>query len=61
MVRDVGLAEELARDLLEKLGRREEALVEWERAASLTHNSRERKLLLARAAANQPGHELPKS
>ena len=41
-------------DLLEKLGRREEALVEWERAASLTQNSRERKLLLARAAANQP-------
>jgi RNA polymerase sigma factor (sigma-70 family) len=38
-------------DLLAKLGRFEEARPEFERAASLTRNSRERQLLLARAAA----------
>jgi RNA polymerase sigma factor (sigma-70 family) len=38
-------------DLLEKLGRREEARAEFERAASLTRNARERTLLLERAAA----------
>ena len=36
-------------DLLAKLGRRDEARVEFERAASLTRNARERALLLARA------------
>jgi RNA polymerase sigma factor (sigma-70 family) len=36
-------------DLLEKLGRREEACGEFERAASLTRNARERELLLTRA------------
>ncbi|HEY4316497.1 MAG TPA: RNA polymerase sigma factor [Herbaspirillum sp.] len=36
-------------DFLAKLGRLEEARVEFERAASLTRNSRERTLLLARA------------
>ena len=36
-------------DLLSKLGRREEARAEFERAASLTRNARERKLLLGRA------------
>ena len=36
-------------DLLSKLGRHEEARGEFERAASLTRNSRERDLLLARA------------
>jgi len=36
-------------DLLDKLGRREEARTEFERAAALTRNERERKLLLARA------------
>jgi len=36
-------------DLLAKLGRREEAADEWERAAALTRNVRERSLLLARA------------
>ncbi len=39
-------------DLLEKLGRPEEARAEFEKAASLTQNSRERALLLARAKAN---------
>jgi RNA polymerase sigma-70 factor, ECF subfamily len=37
-------------DFLLKLGRREEARAELERAASLTRNVRERELLLARAA-----------
>jgi predicted RNA polymerase sigma factor len=37
-------------DLLAKLGRAGEARVEFERAAMLTRNERERALLLARAA-----------
>jgi predicted RNA polymerase sigma factor len=36
-------------DLLAKLGRHDEARAEFESAASLTHNERERTLLLARA------------
>jgi RNA polymerase sigma-70 factor (ECF subfamily) len=38
-------------DFLKKLGRLDEARVEFERAASLTRNARERTLLLERAAA----------
>lgn len=38
-------------DLLSKLGRFEEARTEFERAASLTRNARERELLLERAAS----------
>jgi RNA polymerase sigma factor (sigma-70 family) len=38
-------------DLLAKLGRADEARVEFERAATLTRNARERELLLERAAA----------
>jgi RNA polymerase sigma factor (sigma-70 family) len=38
-------------DLLKKLGRVDEARAEFERAASLTRNARERQLLLARARA----------
>jgi RNA polymerase sigma-70 factor (ECF subfamily) len=38
-------------DLLAKLGRSDEARAEFERAASLTRNARERELLLERAAA----------
>jgi RNA polymerase sigma-70 factor (ECF subfamily) len=38
-------------DLLEKLGRGDEARAEFERAASLTRNQRERAVLLGRAAA----------
>jgi predicted RNA polymerase sigma factor len=38
-------------DLLEKLGRTDEARAEFERAASLTRNARERELLLERAGA----------
>ncbi|MFL5460625.1 MAG: RNA polymerase sigma factor [Gemmatimonadales bacterium] len=46
-------------DLLAKLGRNEEARGEFERAASLTRNSRERELLLQRAVSsgpNRPAH-----
>ena len=42
-------------DLLRKLGSIEEARAEFTRAASLTQNSRERDLLLARAACCSPG------
>ena len=38
-------------DLLKKLGRMDEARAEFERAASLTRNTRERKLLIGRARA----------
>jgi len=41
-------------DLLAKLGRPAEARRDFERAASLTRNTRERELLLARAAACTP-------
>jgi RNA polymerase sigma-70 factor, ECF subfamily len=36
-------------DLLKKLGRLDEARAEFERAAALTRNARERQLLLTRA------------
>jgi hypothetical protein len=57
LLRDIGLAEEIAQDafptvrgdLLEKLGRTAEARAEFLRAAELTRNGRERALLLARA------------
>jgi predicted RNA polymerase sigma factor len=42
-------------DLLRKLGRLDEARGEFERAAGLTQNSRERALLLDRAAACAAG------
>jgi len=38
-------------DLLSKLGRSEEARAEFQHAAALTQNARERELLLERAAA----------
>jgi predicted RNA polymerase sigma factor len=41
-------------DCLAKLGRFDEARAEFERAAPLTRNSRERALLLERAAACAP-------
>ena len=41
-------------DLLFKLDRTDEARVEFERAASLTRNTRERDLLIARARACSP-------
>jgi RNA polymerase sigma-70 factor, ECF subfamily len=42
-------------DLLAKLARHDQARAEFERAAALTRNARERTLLLARAAACPPG------
>jgi predicted RNA polymerase sigma factor len=42
-------------DLLFKLGRHEEARREFDRAAALTRNTREKALLLARARACMPG------
>jgi RNA polymerase sigma-70 factor, ECF subfamily len=41
-------------DLLAKLGRDDEARAEFDRAASLTHNTRERAVLLERMAACSP-------
>jgi len=46
-------------DLMAKLGRFEEARAEFERAASLTRNTRERHLLLGRAAACARGSAPP--
>ena len=46
-------------DLLAKLGRIDEARVEFERASSLTRNTRERELLLKRAAACVRGSKSP--
>ncbi len=46
-------------DLLAKLGRFEEARQEFERAASLTRNARERKLLLERAEPSKGGPAAP--
>jgi RNA polymerase sigma factor (sigma-70 family) len=48
-------------DLLAKLGRPDEAREEFERAASLTRNGRERALLLERAAACARGSAPPRS
>jgi predicted RNA polymerase sigma factor len=42
-------------DLLAKLGRGDEARAEFARAASLTRNTRERELLLERAASADGG------
>jgi len=46
-------------DLLAKLGRFDEARAELERAATLTHNARERTLLLESAAACARGSGTP--
>jgi len=46
-------------DLLAKLGRRDEARLAFEHAASLTRNQRERALLLGRAAALDRGRQTP--
>jgi RNA polymerase sigma factor (sigma-70 family) len=48
-LRDYHLLPSVRADLLMKVGRRDEARPEFERAASLTRNARERDLLLARA------------
>ena len=51
-LKDYHLLPSVRGDLLEKLGRREEARAEFSRAAEMTQNERERELLLARARAN---------
>jgi RNA polymerase sigma factor (sigma-70 family) len=50
-LRDYHLLPSVRGDLLARLGRFDEACAEFKRAASLTRNARERKLLLQRAAA----------
>ncbi|HYD02113.1 MAG TPA: hypothetical protein VEB22_12880, partial [Phycisphaerales bacterium] len=50
-LRDYHLLPSVRADLLVKLGRTGEARTEFERAAALTRNERERTLLLERAAA----------
>jgi predicted RNA polymerase sigma factor len=49
LLRNYHLLPSVRGDLLAKLGRHEEARAEFERAAGLTQNERERSLLLARA------------
>ncbi len=49
-LRDYHLLPSVRGDLLERLGRFEEARAEFSHAASLAHNARERSLLLLRAA-----------
>ncbi len=53
-LRDYHLLPSVRGDLLAKLGRPDEARAEFERAAALTRNTRERALLLDRAAAIRP-------
>ena len=53
-LRDYHLLPSVRGDLLAKLGRADEARAEFERAAALTRNTRERALLLDRAAATRP-------
>jgi RNA polymerase sigma-70 factor (ECF subfamily) len=50
LLRDYHLLPSVRGDLLAKLGRADEARVEFERAAGMTQNERERRLLLQRAA-----------
>ncbi len=50
-LRDYGLLYAVRGDLLEQLGRRDEARGEFERAASLATNARDRELMHARASA----------
>ena len=51
-LRDYHLLPSVRGDLLAKLGRFDEAREEFQRAASLTRNARERTLLLERAATS---------
>jgi predicted RNA polymerase sigma factor len=56
-LRNYHLLPSVRADFLVKLDRRDEARPEFERAASLTRNARERALLLERAAACGAGAE----
>ncbi|GAA1772800.1 RNA polymerase sigma factor [Luedemannella helvata] len=53
-MRDYHLLPAVRADLLDRLGRRDEARAEYERAAALTANARERSVLLDRAAPPDP-------
>jgi RNA polymerase sigma-70 factor (ECF subfamily) len=55
MLKNYHLLPSVRGDLLAKVGRFDEARLEFERAAALTGNARERELLLARAANSGPG------
>ena len=55
LLRDYPQLPALRGDLLEQLGRREEARIEFERAAALTRNARERERMQARAQACAAG------
>ncbi|WP_373684856.1 RNA polymerase sigma factor [Streptomyces lunaelactis] len=54
-LKDYHLLPSVRGDLLERVGRTEEARAEFERAASLTRNARERELLLERASRSVSG------
>jgi predicted RNA polymerase sigma factor len=58
-LKDYHLLPSVRGDLLSKLGRPEEAGVEFRKAASLTRNARERDLLLQRAAKCSPASSVP--
>jgi RNA polymerase sigma factor (sigma-70 family) len=58
-LKDYHLLPSVRGDLLSKLGRLEEAGVEFQRAAALTRNARERDLLLERAAKCSAGRSVP--
>jgi predicted RNA polymerase sigma factor len=58
-LRDYAFLPSVRGDLLAKLGRLGEAQAEFARAASLTRNARQRKLLLERAAACRQGELVP--
>src|SRR5947207_1386766 len=58
-LRDYHLLPSVRGDLLARLGRHEEARTEFQRAASLARNARERAVLLGRAAACPPGAGTP--
>jgi RNA polymerase sigma factor (sigma-70 family) len=58
-MRDYHLLPSVRGDLLARLGRLEEARTEFERAAAMTRNQRERELLLARAADCRSYRESP--
>ena len=53
-LRDYHLLPSVRGDLLAKLGRLDEARAEFQRAAAMTRNGRERALLLDRANACRP-------
>lgn len=53
-LKDYHLLPSVRGDLLERLGRGAQARTEFERAASLTRNERERELLLERASRCAP-------